>query len=136
MAGLRSEPSSRSVAGKTTTTLANFFPLPAAVIASTAFAVVLPFFFCGNASGHDFEFHVLSWMEVVSQWKQAIVYPRWAAFAHWGYGEARFLVYPPASWNLGALLGILLPWKMAPVLIYGWRWPPLAARCSSWRAVG
>ncbi len=84
------------------------------MIAGTAFALIVPFFFFGNASGHDFEFHVLSWLEVVNQWKQAIFYPRWAAFAHWGYGEARFLFYPPASWHLGALLGSLLPWKMAP----------------------
>ena len=78
------------------------------------FAVLVPFFFLGNPSGHDFEFHLLSWMEVVAQWKQGIFLPRWAAFAHWGYGEARFQFYPPASWNFGALLGTLLPWKVAP----------------------
>jgi hypothetical protein len=53
-------------------------------------------------------------MEVLGQWKHGIVYPRWAALAHWGYGEARFLFYPPASWTLGAALGAVLPWKMVP----------------------
>jgi len=46
--------------------------------------------------------------------KHGIVYPRWAALAHWGYGEARFLFYPPASWTLGAALGAVLPWKLVP----------------------
>jgi hypothetical protein len=79
---------------------------------AVAFLVIVPFFFWGNPSGHDFEFHMFSWMEVVGQWKQGILYPRWAAFSHWGYGEARFLFYPPFSWNLGALLGTILPWQM------------------------
>ena len=89
------------------------FPIPALIIAAAAFAAIVPFFFRGNPSGHDFEFHLFSWMEVFHQWKQGILYPRWAQYAHWTYGEARFLFYPPISWNLGALLGALLPWKLA-----------------------
>ena len=84
------------------------------LLAGICLLAITPFFCWGSPSGHDFEFHMFSWMEVFGQWKHGIAYPRWAALAHWGYGEARFLFYPPASWVLGATLGAALPWKMVP----------------------
>ena len=84
------------------------------LLAGVCLLAITPFFWWGNPSGHDFEFHMYSWMEVLGQWKHGIVYPRWAALGYWGYGEARFLFYPPASWTLGAALGAALPWKVVP----------------------
>jgi len=81
--------------------------------------VEIPFFFFGTPSGHDLEFHLYSWLEVLSQWKQGIVYPRWAALAHFAYGEPRFVFYPPASWTVGALLSAIFPWTIAPG-VYIW----------------
>jgi hypothetical protein len=92
---------------------------PLISIAGAAFAVELPFFFYGTPSGHDVEFHLYSWLEVLSQWKLGIVYPRWAAFAHFAYGEPRFIFYPPASWTLGAVLSAIFPWTLV-ASIYIW----------------
>ena len=88
-------------------------------IGAAAFAVEIPFFFFGTPSGHDVEFHLYSWLEVLSQWKHGIVYPRWAALAHFAYGEPRFLFYPPASWTLGAILSAIFPWTIA-ASVYIW----------------
>lgn len=93
--------------------------MPLAFSAAVALCVVLPFLKLGIPSGHDFEFHMNSWIEVVDHWKQGTVYPHWAALAHYGYGEARFIFYPPFSWTLGGILGLLLPWKLVPAA-YTW----------------
>jgi hypothetical protein len=90
------------------------FGLPILLIAAACFCVVIPFCWLGIPSGHDFEFHFNSWLEVVQHWKEGVVYPHWAAMAHYGYGEARFIFYPPLSWILGALIGLVLPWKLLP----------------------
>ncbi len=92
---------------------------PLISIATAAFAVEIPFFFRGTPSGHDVEFHLYSWLEVLSQWKLGVVYPRWAALAHFGYGEPRFIFYPPVSWTLGAALSAIFPWTLVPG-IYIW----------------
>lgn len=92
---------------------------PLLSIATAALAVEVPFLFRGTPSGHDVEFHLYTWLEVLAQWKQGIVYPRWASLAHFGYGEPRFIFYPPASWTLGAALAAIFPWRFADC-IYIW----------------
>jgi hypothetical protein len=103
------------------------------LVVGSCFLAITPFFWKGIPSGHDFEFHVYSWMEVLGQWKQGAVYPRWAALAHWGYGEPRFLFYPPTSWTLGALLGAILPWNVVPGA-YCWLVLSLAGASMYWLA--
>ena len=79
-----------------------------------ALVIVTPMIFFGNAAGHDFQSHLASWMEMAAQWRQGNILPRWAEWSNWGFGEPRFIFYPPASWMFGAALGSILPWRIVP----------------------
>jgi uncharacterized membrane protein len=70
----------------------------------------------GPSCGHDFDFHLVSWMEAGRAWHSGALYPHWVDSANYGAGEPRFVFYPPGSWMLGALLGTIAGWHAAPWL--------------------
>ncbi len=92
---------------------------PAAVFAAAALLAVLPLVIEGCSCGHDFDFHLLSWMEAASQWQHGIVKPVWAFTAAYNAGEPRLLFYPPLSWTTGAFLGMVMPWTLVPA-VFTW----------------
>jgi hypothetical protein len=83
------------------------------LIPLAALVAILPILVSGPSCGHDFDFHLLSWLEAATQFAH-LHYPRWAYTPAYNAGEPRFIFYPPLSWSLGALLGLILPWKLVP----------------------
>jgi hypothetical protein len=89
---------------------------PAVIVLAAAIAVA-PQLTQGNSCGHDFDFHLISWFDVLHSWQQGVFYPHWAPSANYGAGEPRFVFYPPVTWMMGAALGAMLPWAMVPTAL-------------------
>ena len=87
---------------------------PALILVAAAVATA-PILLHGPFCGDDFEFHVVSWLDVQQNWLHGIPYAHWAPNANYGAGEPRFMFYPPFTWMLGAALGSLLPWPLVSV---------------------
>jgi len=85
------------------------------VILLAAALAIAPQLIRGNSCGHDFNVHLVSWLDCVNAWKHGIPYPHWTLSPNYGAGEPRFVFYPPLTWMLGALLGTIFPWSFAPI---------------------
>jgi hypothetical protein len=85
-----------------------------AIILLCAGLATAPQLWRGVSCGHDFDFHLVSWLDALHSWRVGILYPHWTPSPNYGAGEPRFMFYPPLTWMLGALLGLLLPWRFVP----------------------
>ncbi len=85
----------------------------------------LPLLVRGPSCGHDFDFHLQSWLAIAGAFHAGVLHPNAGvlhpvagpisvAGANYGAGEPRFIFYPPLSWLLGAGLGTALPWTLVP----------------------
>lgn len=88
-----------------------------ALVLVAALVALAPELVHGPSCGHDFDFHLVSWLDALNAWRHGIVYPHWAASANYGAGEPRFVFYSPLTWMLGAALGAILPWTLVPIAL-------------------
>lgn len=95
------------------------------LIPLAALVAVLPLIVHGCSCGHDFDFHLLNWMEAANQISHGNLHPHWAYTPAYNAGEPRFVFYPPISWYLGALLGLLLTHLPGVSVAAGWNAVPI-----------
>ena len=82
-----------------------------AIICLAALIATSPDLIRHTSCGHDFDFHLASWLDAAASWRHGIFYPHWAPSPNYGAGEPRFVFYPPLTWMLGAAFGFIFPWK-------------------------
>ncbi len=82
-----------------------------AIICLAALIATSPDLIRKTSCGHDFDFHLASWLDVAASWRYGLFYPHWAPSPNYGAGEPRFVFYPPLTWMLGAAFGLIFPWK-------------------------
>jgi hypothetical protein len=82
-----------------------------AIICLAALIATSPDLIRKTSCGHDFDFHLASWLDVAASWHHGLIYPHWAPSPNYGAGEPRFIFYPPLTWMLGAAFGLIFPWK-------------------------
>jgi hypothetical protein len=95
------------------------YRLPFLVLPIAALIAILPLILRGCSCGHDFDFHIISWFEAAHQFSHGDLHPHWAYTPAFNAGEPRFIFYPPISWTIGALLGLIMPWTWTPIA-YTW----------------
>ena len=83
--------------------------LPYILIPLAAFIAILPLLIYRCSCGHDFDFHLLNWLEAARQFTHGNLHPHWATTPAYNAGEPRFVFYPPLSWTIGAILGLTFP---------------------------
>jgi hypothetical protein len=101
----------------------SFLPRPIgltgpAIILMAAVVAVGPLFFRGPSCSSDFGFSLISWIDAEHSMSTGLLYPHWANSPNFGAGEPKFVFYPPISWMGGAVLGMLLPWTLVPLVLF------------------
>jgi len=81
------------------------------IICLAAFIATSPDFIRKTSCGHDYDFHLASWLDAAASWRHGLFYPHWSPSPNYGAGEPRFVFYPPLTWMLGAAIGLIVPWK-------------------------
>src|SRR5262245_56086940 len=83
----------------------------AVILLASVYCGAIPFLLVGIRGGHDFAFHTDTWLDFAAHHS---ILPLWSVGASRGFGDARFIFYPPVSWLIGGNLCKILPAPVVP----------------------